>query len=217
MDISCFLKEQFLTLNFAENLEPQPKNIYGVSKIAAEDVCYLFHKQTSIPTVVLRVSRFFPQPDDDDMRRNVMTNDNLKVLELSYRRVDIRDVVDSCVAAMEKAPEIGWGRYVISAPSPFQRDQNTLQRLNSNAGDILQEMFPKCTPLFQDKGWKFLSSIDRVYDSTKAQKELGWKPNFTFEAALDRVGKGEEWRSQLALKVGRRGYHSVSTAFYTSR
>lgn len=146
-----------------------------------------------------------------------MSNDNLKVLELSYRRVDIRDVVDSCVAAMEKAREIGWGRYVISAPSPFQRDPNTLQRLNLNAGDILQEMFPQSSTLFQDKDWKFLSSIDRVYDSTKAQRELGWKPEFTFEAALDKVRKGEEWRSKLALKVGRRGYHAVSTAFYTSR
>lgn len=201
----------------SENLAARPKNIYGVSKIAAEDVGYLFHKQTNLPIVVLRVNRFFLQPDDDDMRRNVMFNDNLKVLELSYRRADIRDVVDSCVAAMEQARGIAWGRYVISAPSPFKNNQSMLQRLNLNAGDILREKSPKCITVFQNRDRKFLTSIDRVYDSTKAQRELGWIPKFTFEAALDKVDKKEEWRGELALKVGRRGYHAVSTAFYTSR
>lgn len=146
-----------------------------------------------------------------------MSNDNLKVLELSYRRVDISDVVDSCVAAMEKARIIGWGRYVISAPSPFPRDQNILRTLNSDAGAILKELLPKCTRVFQHKDWKFLSIMDRVYDSTKAQRELDWKPKFTFERALDKLATGEEWRSELAVRVGRRGYHTVSTAFYTSR
>ncbi|KAK2616644.1 hypothetical protein QQS21_000467 [Conoideocrella luteorostrata] len=200
-----------------ENLIPVPKNIYGVSKLAAEDICYLFHQQTKLPLVVLRVSRFFPQPDDDDMRRNAMCNDNLKVLELSYRRVDIRDVVDSCVAAMEKAREIGWGRYVISAPTLFHKDENTLRRLNSNADELMRELLPKTGELFEKTNWKYLSIIDRVYDSTKAQRELGWKPRYTLQLALDNVEAGKDWRSQLAIDIGRRGYHSVSTAFYTSR
>lgn len=167
--------------------------------------------------MVLRVSRFFPQPDDDEMKRNVMSNDNLKVLELGYRRVDIYDVVKSCVAAAEKARDIRWGRYVISAPTPFSMDDDTLRRLNTDAGEVLRELMPRCTEVFDQKGWKSLSLIDRVYDSSKAQKELGWKPEFTLEAALDRIEKGEDWRSDLAIKVGRRGYHAVSTAFYTAR
>jgi nucleoside-diphosphate-sugar epimerase len=146
-----------------------------------------------------------------------MSNDNLKILELCYRRVDIRDAADGCVAAMQKAPEIGWGRYVISAPTPFQRNQETLERLNSNASDVLKEVLPGCAVLFEQKNWKFLGEIDRVYDSTKAQKELGWKPKITIQTALEKVGRGEEWRSELATTVGRRGYHAVSTAFYTSR
>ncbi|KAJ5106272.1 hypothetical protein N7456_002947 [Penicillium angulare] len=200
-----------------ENLTPAPKNIYGVSKIAAEDICYLFHQQTGIPVVVLRVSRFFPQPDDDEMKRNVMCNDNLKVLELGYRRVDIYDVVQSCVAAAEKAQDIRWGRYVISAPTPFSKDDSTLRRLNTDAEGLLKDIMPRCSEVFDKKGWKSLNLIDRVYDSSKAQKELGWKPEFTLEAALDRIERGEDWRSGLAIMVGRRGYHSVSTAFYTAR
>ena len=146
-----------------------------------------------------------------------MSNDNLKVLELCYRRVDIRDAADGCVAAMQRAPEIGWGWYVTSAPTPFQRNQKTLKRLNLNGGSVLKEVLPGCAALLEQKNWKFLNEIDRVYDSTKAQKEFGWKPRITIQTVLEKVGRGEEWWSELATKVGRRGYHAVSTSFYTSR
>ena len=39
---------------------PVPKNIYGVTKVAAEDLCELFHRSGGLPCVVLRTSRFFP-------------------------------------------------------------------------------------------------------------------------------------------------------------
>ncbi|KAJ4290091.1 hypothetical protein N0V88_006597 [Collariella sp. IMI 366227] len=77
-----------------EAVVPQPKNIYGVTKTAAEDVCRLVQRQTGLPVVVLRTSRFFPEEDDDAGRRGRLGDgENLKVLELAYRRVDIADVV----------------------------------------------------------------------------------------------------------------------------
>ncbi|KAG7079991.1 NAD dependent epimerase/dehydratase family protein [Colletotrichum scovillei] len=70
-----------------ESVTPLPKNIYGVTKCAAEDLCSLIHRQTSLPVLVLRTSRFFPEPDDDEDRRAAMPDDaNLKVCELAYRR-----------------------------------------------------------------------------------------------------------------------------------
>jgi hypothetical protein len=48
-------------------------------------------------------------------------------------------------------------------------------------------------------------------------RELGWRPEYTFEKAVERVGRGEEWRSELSLKVGKLGYHTVSTGVYTTR
>lgn len=146
-----------------------------------------------------------------------MSNDNLKLLELAYRRVDIQDVADGCVAAMKKAPEIGWGRFVLSAPSPFPRDEATLERLKTNAADVFEELLPGASQILKSQGWEFLSCVDRVYDSARAQKELGWTPQFTIQKSLERLSRGEEWRSELAHQVGRRGYHSVSTAFYTAR
>ncbi|KAK4127029.1 NAD(P)-binding protein [Parathielavia appendiculata] len=205
-----------------ESVEPVPKNIYGVTKTAAEDVCRLVNKQTGLPVIVLRTSRFFPEEDDDEERRGEVTDgENLKVLELAYRRVDIADVVSACVCAMRRGAEgaVKWGKYIISAPTPFKKDAATLERLGTgNADEVFSELVPGIDTLFREKGWRFLRRIDRVYDSQLAMRreELRWNPEYTFERAIERLERGEEWRSELSFKVGKLGYHDVPTGVYTT-
>jgi nucleoside-diphosphate-sugar epimerase len=198
-----------------ESVVPIPKNIYGVTKVAAEDMCFLIHRQAQLPVLVLRTSRFFPEQDDEEERRNGYADDNLKVCELAYRRVDIADVVSACVCAMKRAKEIGWGKYIISEPPPFTNDPETLRRLDSNAGDVMKEIVPASIEVFKQRGWKFLDRLDRVYDSSKAVRELGWEPQYTFEKAIAKLAAGEEWRSELRARVGMKGYHAVPTGVYT--
>ena len=65
-----------------EETIPIPKNIYGVTKVAAEDLCQLFHRDHKLPCLILRTSRFFPEEDDD---RNISDNyndENVKVNEI---------------------------------------------------------------------------------------------------------------------------------------
>ena len=75
-----------------EEVRPVPKNIYGVTKAAAEDLCQLFHRNQGLACMVLRTSRFFPEEDDDGAVREAYTDDNIKVNEYLSRRVDIEDV-----------------------------------------------------------------------------------------------------------------------------
>ena len=42
----------------------QPRNVYGVTKRPAEELCRLVHGETGLPVVVLRTARFFPEDDD---------------------------------------------------------------------------------------------------------------------------------------------------------
>src|SRR5262245_62410888 len=42
-----------------EDVTPVPRNIYGVTKTAAEDLCELFHRNHRLACLVLRTSRFF--------------------------------------------------------------------------------------------------------------------------------------------------------------
>ena len=205
-----------------EAVVPKPKNIYGVTKIAAEDICELIHRQTGIPVIVLRTSRFFPEQDDVESRREGWSDANLKVNEFCYRRVDLADVVSAHVCAMEKAAlsveegGVRWGKYIISAPTPFVSNPETLKLLDQHAVRALRDVVPGYEAVYEKLGWKFLNRVDRVYDSSKAMNELGWEPMYTFERALGCVERREEWRSEVAIKVGKRGYHAVPTGVYTT-
>src|SRR5579863_9578565 len=64
-----------------EAVEPIPKNIYGVTKAAAEDLCQLFHRNQGLACVVLRTSRFFPEEDDNQAIREAYAGLNHKVNE----------------------------------------------------------------------------------------------------------------------------------------
>src|SRR5262249_41364923 len=97
-----------------ETVTPVPKNIYGVTKVAAEDLCELFQRTHGLASVVLRTSRFFPEEDDHAPTREAYADDNVKVNEFLYRRVDIEDVVSAHLLALERAASIRFGRYIIS-------------------------------------------------------------------------------------------------------
>ena len=49
-----------------EDVVPVPRNIYGATKRAAEDLCELVHRDHGLACLILRTSRFFPEPDDRD-------------------------------------------------------------------------------------------------------------------------------------------------------
>lgn len=202
-----------------ESVVPIPKNIYGVTKCAAEELCKLVHDQSKLPVVILRTSRFFPEADDDEDRRMSMGDRNLKVCELAYRRVDIDDVVRAVVCAMGVAPRLGFGKYIISAPPPFAStgDRSALlQSLDEDAGQAMRQAVPASAAVFESRNWNFLPRIDRVYCSSAAVKDLGWEPKWTFERVIERLAAGEDWRSELTYKVGKRGYHAQPTGVYTT-
>ena len=96
-----------------------PKNIYGVTKVAAENLCELLHHRHGLPCLILRTSRFFPEPDDRRETREAYADGNAKANEFLFRRADIADIVDAHLLALEQAAAIGFGRYIVSATTPF--------------------------------------------------------------------------------------------------
>lgn len=102
-----------------EDVTSVPKNIYGVTKTAAEDLCELFHRDRGLACLILRTSRFFPEEDDCEATRQAYDDYNVKANEYLYRRVDLEDVVSAHLIALERAPSIGFGRYIIGATTPF--------------------------------------------------------------------------------------------------
>ena len=198
-----------------EDVAPVPRNIYGTTKTAAENLCELIARDHGLPCLILRTSRFFPEADDRDEVRSIYDDLNIKVNELLYRRVDIEDVVSAHLLALERAPAIGFGRYIISATSPFTRDD--LAAIRHDLPSVVRRLFPDCEQLYARRGWRMFPSIERVYVNDLARRELGWSPRCDFRFALDRLADGADPRSPLALSIGAKGYHEVSTGVYTAR
>jgi UDP-glucose 4-epimerase len=165
--------------------------------------------------VILRTSRFFPEADDRDDVRTAYADANLKVNELLYRRADLEDIVEAHRLALQRAPELGFGRYIISATTPFTPED--LAELRTDAPAVVARHDPGYEAVYERLGWRMFATIERVYVNAAARRDLGWTPRYDFGYALERLASGQEWRSELALQVGAKGYHEVSTGPYTIR
>ena len=190
-----------------EGVVPRPKNIYGVTKHAAEQLCELFASKHRLPVVVLRTGRFFPEADDDAAIRGRYSIANAMANELLYRRADVEDIVDAHLLALEHGAAIGFGRYVVSATSPFTPAD--LAALGRDAPSVVHRLFPECAALYAAQGWTLFPSIDRVYVNHLAATVLGWHPKYDFHHVLKSLRLGQDYRSALAIAVGSKGYHAT--------
>jgi nucleoside-diphosphate-sugar epimerase len=188
-----------------EEVRPVAKNIYGVTKTAAEDLCELQHRRHDLPCIILRTSRFFPEVDDNASLRGAYADANVKANEYLNRRVELQDVVDAHVLALEKAPAIGFARYIISSTTPFQPDD--LEELRVNAPQVVERRVPEYLDEYARRGWKMFRSIERVYVNERARRELGWRPTYDFRQVVACLRTGDAPWSPLARVVGSKGYH----------
>jgi len=171
-----------------EEVTPVPKNIYGVTKAAAEDLCQLFARNHGLAAIVLRTSRFFPEEDDNAAVRAAFDGDNVKANEFLYRRVDIEDVVQAHLAAAAQARVAGFAKYIISATTPFSRDDVT--ELRDRAPQVVRRCVPEYEAEYKRRGWTMIGGIDRVYVNDKARAELGWQPRHDFGTLIGRLKAG---------------------------
>lgn len=198
-----------------ETVQPVPKNIYGVTKLAAEQLCELFARTQGLPVVVLRTARFFPEPDDDPALRGAYVDANIKVNELLHRRADIEDIVEAHLLALERAGRIGFGRYIVSASTPLRRADVAALRLDAAA--VVGQRVPQALAEYARRGWSLFPTLDRVYDNTLARQALGWQPRHDFHSVLARLAQlppDADIRSPLARVIGSKGYHDPLSGRY---
>lgn len=197
-----------------EDVAARPRNIYGVTKTAAEDLCELAHAEHGLPVIVLRTSRFFPESDDDDDVRAGYADANVKANEYLYRRVDVADVAEAHLLALRRAAAIGFGKYIISATTPFT--PGDLADLRDDAPAVVRRLFPDYAAEYARRDWRMFPAIGRVYVNARARAELGWTPRHDFRSVLDALKAGANPYSALARAIGMKGYHDKPTGVYTS-
>lgn len=188
-----------------EGIVPIPRNIYGITKAAAEDLCELIYREHGLACIVLRTSRFFPEIDDNITRRKLFTDANLKANEYLHRRVDLEDVVSAHMQAVHHAQKLGFDRFIISASTPF-RPEDT-EELRRNPQRVVARYVPQYAHVYTRRGWKMYDDISRVYVNDRARELLGWTPKYDFRHVINCLKNNQDPRSPLAIAVGAKGYH----------
>ncbi|TAJ31269.1 MAG: NAD(P)-dependent oxidoreductase [Reyranella sp.] len=166
-----------------ETMTPlKPRNIYGVTKLAAEELCRLFNHLHKLPILVLRTSRFFPE--EDDMAHAIaQSGENTKANEFLFRRLSVEDAAEAHVVALAKAKDVGFDTFIISAATPFNREDG--RELIADAPSVVARYFPEYRSLYEARGWTMFDTIDRVYDSSKATRVLGFACRTNFREILE--------------------------------
>lgn len=163
----------------------EPRNIYGVTKLAAEQLCRLAHRERGLAVCILRTSRFFPE--DDDTHRD-LSGPNIKANEFLGRRLTVEDAAEAHLAALDKAPGLGFGTFIVSAPPPFAPED--CEELASDAAAVVGRYFPQAPELYARAGWTLPARIDRVYVPAAAEAGLGFRARTDFAAVLRAIGQG---------------------------
>ncbi|MBV9931079.1 MAG: NAD(P)-dependent oxidoreductase [Alphaproteobacteria bacterium] len=162
-----------------------PRNIYGATKLAAEQLCRLAHAEHGLPVVVLRTGRFFPEEDDTP---DGLSGPNRKANEFLNRRLTVEDAAEAHVLALAKAPELGFDTFLVSAPPPFAPDE--AEALARDAAAVVARHFPEAPQLYARAGWRLPGAIDRVYDPARAAARLGFRCRTDFAAVLRALASG---------------------------
>ncbi len=159
-----------------------PRNIYGVTKLSAEELCRLFRQLHKLPILILRTSRFFPE--EDDMAHAIaQSGENTKANEFLFRRLTVEDAAEAHVVALAKAPALGFDTFIISSMTPFSKAD--CRELLADAPAVVARYFPDYRGKYDKLGWTMFGSIDRVYDASKAKRVLGFACRTGFREMLD--------------------------------
>lgn len=152
-----------------ESLAPIPRDIYDETKLAAERLCAAWAAAPGRTSVVLRMSRCFPE------------HDPTLLLYRLYRGVDARDVAEAHALALAVQTP-GFLCCNVSAQTPFRRDD--VHTLKQDAARVLAQRCPEVVAYLRRRRWAVPSSIDRVYAIDGARRALGYTPVYNYPELL---------------------------------
>ncbi|SDC09880.1 Nucleoside-diphosphate-sugar epimerase [Sphingomonas sp. YR710] len=162
-----------------------PRNIYGVTKLAAEGLCRLYHRDHGLACMILRTGRFFPE-DDDTI--DALDGPNLKANEFLNRRLTVEDAAEAHLLALDRAPALGCETFVLSAPIAFARGDGPA--LKQDAAAVIARYYPEAADLYAARGWRLPASIGRIYDPGRAERLLGFRARTDFGSILAALRDG---------------------------
>jgi nucleoside-diphosphate-sugar epimerase len=170
-----------VSIPMREDARPQPVSPYGVTKLAAEQLCYLYHVNHGVPTTSVRYFTVYGPRQRPDMAFNRFIRAALKAEPITLygdgeQTRDFTFVTDAVAATIAAGERGVQGRaYNIGGGSRVSVNQvcEILERIVGKRLDVRREP--------AQKG----DMRDTFADTALAQEDLGFKPVVTLEQGLE--------------------------------
>lgn len=170
-----------VSIPMREDARPQPVSPYGVTKLAAEQLCYLYHVNHGVPTTSVRYFTVYGPRQRPDMAFNRFIRAALKGEPISLygdgeQTRDFTFVTDAVVATIAAGERGVPGRaYNIGGGARVSVNHvcEILERIVGKRLDVRREA--------AQKG----DMRDTFADTTLAQQDLGFRPVVTLEQGLE--------------------------------
>lgn len=187
-----------------ETLLPQPRDIYDVTKLAAEELCRLFAQEHQKAIVhCLRVSRFSFDADP-----------HLAVPYCLHRALHVDDAARAHALALRVEDPI-FESLNISGATPFKRED--VGELLHDASAVLRRRAPGLSEFLMEHGVQLPDRIERVYDSARAARVLGFRPRHSILELLAEEPAGPDQPSHQAQPAGWRSLFLILSSTFRQR
>jgi nucleoside-diphosphate-sugar epimerase len=170
-----------VSIPMREDALPQPVSPYGVTKLAAEQLCYLYHANCHVPTTSVRYFTVYGPRQRPDMAfyrfiRAALRGDPITLYGDGEQTRDFTFVSDAVAATVAAGDRGGLGRaYNVGGGSrvSINRLFEIIGRIHGKPLQIRREP--------EQKG----DMRDTFADTTRARADLGFTPQVTLEQGLE--------------------------------
>jgi nucleoside-diphosphate-sugar epimerase len=165
-----------------EGLPALPQDVYGMTKLVAEQLARDYSRVHGVTTVALRLGMYVPAGFEHYGFR------------LLFGGVDERDVAQAVLLGLNHQPDSGFDAFDIMADTPFRpEDALALQR---EPLAVLERYWPGCTRLFEQRGVEVAEHLwgRFLWPVAKAKEVLGYRPRWGFTEFLDALRAGDPGR-----------------------
>ena len=161
---------------------PQPVSPYGVSKLAAEHLCYLYWKNFGVPTISLRFFTVYGPRQRPDMAINkfvtaVMNGDEITVFGDGSQTRDFTYVSDIVSGNIRAASHPDSGKVFNLGGGSRISVIDLIKEIEKNCGRHARIRFAE-----PQKG----DAADTMADITPTKSELGWKPDVPIQKGIEK-------------------------------
>ena len=161
-----------------------PGDIYGLTKVAGEEMCRYYGRAHGIPSIALRFGMFVPEPF---FRYGI---------RLLYGGVHEDDVARSVLAAVDTVAsgERTWDVYNVESVVPFTEEDGP--DLRADPLRVVERYWPGARQLLEERGVTELRPVTEYFPMQRIQHGLGFRPEHDFGRWLEELRSRPKERAE---------------------